>query len=246
MSRSSVSVPEESDLLCEGCGYILNGLPGEGACPECGTPIAASVGEHRRPPRWEQERIFTAWVKDSREILLHPTRFFTAYASRGSMEAARRFAVAHWIIIALLLATAAYEHAIWSLLLMRSLPSDQVPWMLECGMVAMFSQAMVVLLMIVHKLAGKLTAWEANYRGMRMPREVVARALYYHSPHYLPVAVMGFLTATGNRWLVDRGLLGVESAQWYLYLLCIEVIAGAGYLFQTYWIAMRSIRYANR
>ncbi len=36
--------PAESDLLCEFCGYILNGLQAtQGNCPECGKPTADSV-----------------------------------------------------------------------------------------------------------------------------------------------------------------------------------------------------------
>jgi len=30
------------DLRCVGCGYNLRGLPVDGRCPECGTPVAAS------------------------------------------------------------------------------------------------------------------------------------------------------------------------------------------------------------
>ena len=34
--------------------------------------------------------------------------------------------------------------------------------------------------------------------------------------------------------------------QGYLYVLSAEVIIGAIYLFQTYWIGMRNMMYANR
>jgi hypothetical protein len=39
---------DEYTLLCERCGYVIEGLPKEGACPECGTPIAESLPERRR------------------------------------------------------------------------------------------------------------------------------------------------------------------------------------------------------
>src|SRR5580658_3900506 len=46
--------PEETDILCENCGYMLNGLPPSGNCPECGTAIDFSVSERlRQPPLWE-------------------------------------------------------------------------------------------------------------------------------------------------------------------------------------------------
>lgn len=35
-------------LLCERCGYVLSGLPEQGACPECGKAIAESLPSARR------------------------------------------------------------------------------------------------------------------------------------------------------------------------------------------------------
>jgi hypothetical protein len=39
--------PDEYVLLCERCGYIIEGLPTESTCPECGKPIAESLPERR-------------------------------------------------------------------------------------------------------------------------------------------------------------------------------------------------------
>src|SRR5215217_2871821 len=53
MTRAA-SVPAESDLLCEGCGYVLNGLPEDGRCPECGKPLQESTPALRYAPAWER------------------------------------------------------------------------------------------------------------------------------------------------------------------------------------------------
>jgi hypothetical protein len=53
MTRAA-SVPAETDPLCEGCGYVLSGLPGDGRCPECGKPLEESAATLRREPDWEQ------------------------------------------------------------------------------------------------------------------------------------------------------------------------------------------------
>ncbi|WP_428937524.1 hypothetical protein [Fontivita pretiosa] len=37
-------VPDQSDLVCEGCGYALTALARQGNCPECGKPITESIG----------------------------------------------------------------------------------------------------------------------------------------------------------------------------------------------------------
>src|SRR5439155_6058558 len=52
MTRVAPAIPAEADLLCEFCGYTLNGLPAESNCPECGMPIASSLGQKRTPPPW--------------------------------------------------------------------------------------------------------------------------------------------------------------------------------------------------
>ena len=50
-------VPAESDILCEGCGYTLNGLPEDGRCPECGKPVAESIDAARTAPAWEHPEV---------------------------------------------------------------------------------------------------------------------------------------------------------------------------------------------
>jgi hypothetical protein len=96
------------------------------------------------------------------------------------------------------------------------------------------------------KLAGWLTTWEANYRGIRLPRPVVERGMYYHAVHYLPVALGAAATVVGYRFLLNRGWLTETSTTKYLYVLCAEVVLAAIYLFKTYWIGMRNMMYANR
>jgi hypothetical protein len=96
------------------------------------------------------------------------------------------------------------------------------------------------------KLAGWLTHWEASYRGIRLPKPVVERGMYYHAVHYLPVALIAAGTVLTYRALVDREWVGPTSTTTYLYVLCAEVVLAAIYLFRTYWIGMRNMMYANR
>ena len=95
-------------------------------------------------------------------------------------------------------------------------------------------------------VAVRLTAWEAAYRGYRLPLPVVLRAMYYHAAHYLPVAVVVFVTVVGFAYLWSHKLVETKSAQTYLYVLSGEVIVAAAYLFNTYWAGMRNMLYANR
>ncbi len=53
---------DEWELLCEGCGYSIEGLPGEGVCPECGKPIVESVLEVRVGSAWQRGPGFWSWL----------------------------------------------------------------------------------------------------------------------------------------------------------------------------------------
>src|SRR2546423_5058311 len=98
MVRVAPSVPEESALLCEGCGYVLNGLPGDSRCPECGRPIVESAGEHlRAPPVWEREGGSAAGrlLRTTVEVLFRPTRFYRNFTTRQPAGASRSFGRIH-------------------------------------------------------------------------------------------------------------------------------------------------------
>src|SRR5256885_14803523 len=122
MSRVASTIPAEHDILCEGCGYTLNGLPEDSRCPECGKPIAESVGHPRGPPAWERRgenaspaASFAVFVRTSADVLFHPTRFYQTLATRRDDRAAHRFAQIWWAITAIFFGLAAYGHTRWYL-----------------------------------------------------------------------------------------------------------------------------------
>src|SRR5690242_2885277 len=96
----ATAVPAESDWLCEGCGYVLTGLPEGGRCPECGKLTAESAGDLRQPPLWERTEAAPALVRfilTTFELILRPTRFYRSFATRGSRRLSARFAHVHWV-----------------------------------------------------------------------------------------------------------------------------------------------------
>jgi hypothetical protein len=245
MTRVATMVPAENDLLCEGCGYTLNGLPGDANCPECGKPLRDSAQSERQVPAWERERGRTIrnFVATSAEVTFRPTHFYRTLATRRDVAPARQFANIHWAVTSLLFGAAMYGHLAWYVGIGGSWAGiTRVHWS--------FAPALVLItflvLRIVTYVAARLTNWEASYRGLRMPLNVVLRGMYYHAAHYLPVAAGAAMTVFGYRWLFQHFILPPESVTTYLYVLCAEVIVFSAFLFHTYWIGMRNMMYANR
>ena len=244
MSRADRLVPEESSLLCEGCGYVLDGLPADGNCPECGLPMERGVAV-RRPPRWEAERAVGAgrivlFLQTTIAVIFKPTKFFRSLATRSDEGAARRFGMIHWLIASVLFAVAARLHVNWYLSL------GLMEWRISQGGFVILTVATFGFLWLTTHLAAWLTAWEACYRGLRLSPRVVRRGLYYHAAHYLPVALMAAITVGGFVLLSRMRPFLLTWSSVYLYTLCAEVIVAAAYLFNTYWIGMRNMMYANR
>jgi hypothetical protein len=235
------TIPAETDLLCENCGYVLSGLPrdGDARCPECGKPVAESDPDLRTPAAWEAGRRYGTLLSTSLHVLFRPTHFYRTLATRRPTGAARQFAAIQWWIASLLFAVAADVH--WRSFI-ASTPLRFPYSLIEIGAMAAVTYCFLAL---TTRLAGWLTHWEASYRGYRLPRPVVERGMYYHAVHYLPVALITALTVVGYAFLLSRSVVGATSTVTYLYVLSAEVVLAAFYLFWTYWIGMRNMMYAN-
>lgn len=250
MSADSIS-PSETDLLCESCGYTLNGLSDAGNCPECGSAILHSTGDAVRSlPLWETDS-GTAWSRfliTTSSVIFHPTRFYKSITTRATTGHSRWFAFVHRLISAHLFALTAYVHARWfvvDVLGITGVKRGTAPlWLMVCGFAAI--PFIYFALDWTTRLAARLTAWEASYRGYRIPHAVALRGLHYHAAHYMPVAIIALATVIGYQVLLRAEVLTNAQSTRYLYVLSGEVIAGAGYLFHTYWIGMRNMMYANR
>ena len=248
MGRHAVIVPAETSVLCEGCGYTLDGLPATGQCPECGLPIAASTGaDGRVPPAWEDATTGRGktwrFLSTTAAVVFTPGRFYRTFATRRDDLAARRFAQWHWAVSAILFAGALSIHEFWYERYQSGPKFPPGPWVLWIVMTPLS----YLFLWSTTRLAAWLSAWEAAYRGIRLPLPVVLRGMYYHAAHFLPVATIAFATVAGNWLLIQwKREVFIEQGVRYLLILCIEVVVGAGYLFKTYWTGMRNTMYANR
>lgn len=239
-------IPADSDILCERCGYTLNHLPEENNCPECGEPIAHSRSQDGRSlSLYESDpRPATFW-KTTFQVIFQTKRFYRTLAGRVETLESVRFAVRCRQLASLAFSICGIWHAVWIVLTsnvpfqlphLRNAPLYVVALLL---MPFVFPMTFFALLGTI-RLAEWLTALEARFWGIRLPHRIVRRAMNFHSANYLVVAAIatmfvGFHQAT--RLLPDM---------WYLYILCGLVVASAIYLFQTYWIGMKNLMYANR
>ncbi|MCA9275211.1 MAG: hypothetical protein KDA29_04220 [Phycisphaerales bacterium] len=72
--RTKTSWDDEYTLLCENCGYVIEGLDPAGNCPECGKTIAESLPERRVGTPWQQSPGVWSLVRTWWMTLRHPLR----------------------------------------------------------------------------------------------------------------------------------------------------------------------------
>jgi len=244
MSRA---VPAESDILCEACGYTLNGLPDSSNCPECGVPIVHSTTDAGRGPTgFEQRSGLSSFIATTIAVLLRPKRFYRGLATRTDHPAAEWFAKRHRLIAAFLFCSAAIGYGLWlETISRRPRRFDGGDIM---GLVLLYFVASILLyyfMGVLTRFAGWLSSWEGAFWGMRLPRAVVQRCLNYHTAYYLPIGLVASGVVWGYRWLLQTGAVSPATGLNFAYTLCSVVVISAGYLFWMYMTAMRQTRYAN-
>ena len=234
--------PAADDVLCEVCGYTLNGLPTTGNCPECGTPVARSTTESpRRPPAWETGHGTPAsrFNRTASFVARHPGLFGQRVSITSDTTRSQKFALYTLLLTAYLNAKTVVVH----FTLIGALSLTQPLMLLTTAVIA--AVASFGFWRTTLQLVAWLTSLEGGFWGHRMPRPRVLRLLHYLSVHLVIVSALPLLATTAAAiafaFNKDIGLFAVQ----YLYGLCAVMVIAAVYLFKMYWSTMKAVLYAN-
>lgn len=70
-------------LLCETCGYVLEGLETEPRCPECGTAMAWSLPSRRTGTSWQRSPGLWTWFRTTWMMCGKPRALFDVMSTTG-------------------------------------------------------------------------------------------------------------------------------------------------------------------
>lgn len=73
-------------LLCERCGYRIEGLPHERPCPECGRPVRSSLPSARPGSPWQKQGGQATGLRTTVAALRRPAALFEQIQIRGSQD----------------------------------------------------------------------------------------------------------------------------------------------------------------
>jgi len=235
---------DEYTLLCERCGYVVEGLPTEGACPECGKPIAESLPERRMGTVWQRNRpgLWTL-ARSWQACLFHPLRTLDQLAPRmptRGMRSLNALACAFLWLIGLV-----GPMVSWTLDPEIVVPEKMIFVFILSGVVAVVTTALVY--------AGVLLLTEVETRGL----ELISRQGGYR---ITPAIARRVCDHGGVGWAVCGGtvaVIGLGSTAWHtrtgdmlpawVYWSGLGLIASGFLFFEIFaWLGLRRLKYANR
>ncbi len=236
---------DEYTLLCERCGYVVEGLPAEGACPECGKPIAESLPERRTGSPWQQDPCVRTLLHTWIATLAAPRQLLDTIRV-GDDRDARLASIAAWYAVI----PPCFVGVVAVLAGGQSIPHLPHFWMPLAGCVGVVVLWACVRGLIWIECRG--LRFIGHNRGFRTT-PALARTVTAHGAVGwvvvglgLTLMILGPLGAVlSNRMLYEDVTTDRLGAA--IFLLGFLMIAFGFLFFETFaWLGLRRLKYANR
>ncbi len=240
-------------LLCESCGYILDGLPHapdshlpappapDAVCPECGTPVRESLPGSSRPGSpWQQDPRWRTLGQTAVETLLRPSRMFRIM-SIGNAADIFTLASRYGAIASTLMAFAGFY-----VMGFRFWPIGNIQrmWLLLFGCFSMASM-MVLAFLVWVEFCG--IRFFGRQRGWRITRRVAA-AVCAHACVGWVLGAFGMVAVSlvyTSNWAVSASPVARLLVTWRPLMLVLPFFAGLLTFETLVYIGVRRCRYAN-
>jgi positive regulator of sigma E activity len=231
---------DEHTLLCEQCGYVIEGLDTESQCPECGTPIAESLrGDYPGSP-WQHRFEFSGIVRSWYLILRRPLR--QARALRVNQHESLAMT---WLVnfLGAILITPATIIFLIAISIDSGFFANNVIMVLAYTLVAM---GYWILASSYASLASPRVQLIARWRHQRLTLPAARTAVAYASIGLTlaPIIISASLVLISGLVVLDADTPIVAQVLSLVWLLSFP--ASVVYFEVLLWIACRRLRYRNR
>ncbi len=243
-----------SELLCERCGYVLDGSPVEGACAECGLAIRESLAERRPGSAWQRKPSPWSWMATGWGVVLHPARTFREVRLDPSLR---------WRDEALLWDNVVAAAFLGLAVLLAGLSDDGAGFVLNMLVAVVFTPVVQLPLLMLTELERIGIGFVGRRRGWRVDRVASGAVCAHASVGWVAATVLGALgylvswpvyevlrKLVGPGGFGPGGAMGTVIAELVEYVPAALPLVGFGVgmvVFESLvWIGVRGCRFANR
>ncbi|MCA9275210.1 MAG: hypothetical protein KDA29_04215 [Phycisphaerales bacterium] len=220
---------DEYTLLCEKCGYRLEGLDTDGLCPECGLAIRESFPERRRTFEWLGYTRPRDLIRMAEMTLFRPAELFGHMRIEEGVSSDLR---SYWFLVAIALIMLGYIVT----------PGDDVWWFR-----ALISPIFIVIylyMLFYNWLVRVMFEFIARRCGKRMDRELAGTITNYASFAWIGFAIV-ILVVFPAKGIAETGghLRLAEVIEW---IGACGMLAVVGYMIFLLVLGCKHAGYANR
>lgn len=229
---------EEYTLLCETCGYVLEGLDQGGNCPECGKPIKESLPELARPGSpWQQSPSLRSLIDTCREMLYRPRPLL----ERVRIDAQSSASLEGWIVFLTSCVSGVTPwvfYLIWHAIDPRQ---RRRSFLQETGHVALYALVCTLFVAIVLTVLTSIERMGIQAYGRVHKRRITRAVAITVCAH----ACLGWVTASVLFWIPIIALVILDE-ELLAFLAPIGLFLGLLHFEILVWLGVKRCRYANR